>query len=34
MNAMTPQMAALKDRLKATWMAGDYGCFGKYNASY
>ncbi|MBX9685257.1 MAG: class I SAM-dependent methyltransferase [Candidatus Obscuribacterales bacterium] len=30
MNAMTPEMAALKDRLKATWMAGDYGYFAKY----
>jgi ubiquinone/menaquinone biosynthesis C-methylase UbiE len=30
MNAMTPEMQALKARLKATWMAGDYGHFAKY----
>ncbi len=29
MNAMTPEMQALKTRLKATWMAGDYGEFAK-----
>lgn len=27
---MTPEMAALKTRLKATWMAGDYGRFARY----
>ena len=27
---MTPEMEALKARLKATWMAGDYGTFAKY----
>lgn len=27
---MTPEMAALKTRLKATWMAGDYAHFAKY----
>ena len=26
----SPDMQALKDRLKATWMAGDYGHFAKY----
>lgn len=30
MNSMTPEMAALKDRLKTTWQAGDYGVFAKY----
>jgi hypothetical protein len=30
MSATTPEMKALKDRLKATWMAGDYGHFAKY----
>ena len=30
MTAMTPEMEALKARLKATWMAGDYGHFAKY----
>jgi SAM-dependent methyltransferase len=30
MTTMTPEMAALKARLKATWMAGDYGHFAKY----
>ena len=25
MTTMTPEMEALKARLKATWMAGDYG---------
>ncbi len=30
MNEMTPEMEALKTRLKATWMAGDYGHFAKY----
>lgn len=28
--ALTPEMEALKVRLKATWMAGDYGHFAKY----
>src|SRR5512139_787985 len=28
--AMSPEMAALKARLKAMWMAGDYGHFAKY----
>src|SRR5829696_5704998 len=27
---MTPEMETLKARLKATWMAGDYGHFAKY----
>jgi SAM-dependent methyltransferase len=27
---MTPEMEALKVRLKATWMSGDYGHFAKY----
>ena len=27
---MTPEMNALKTRLKATWEAGDYGVFAKY----
>ena len=27
---MSPEMAALKSRLKAMWMAGDYGYFAKY----
>ena len=27
---MSPEMAVLKTRLKATWMAGDYGRFAKY----
>jgi len=27
---MTPEMQALKDRLKATWMSGDYGHFAQY----
>ena len=27
---MSPEMATLKTRLKATWMAGDYGRFAKY----
>lgn len=27
---MSPEMATLKDRLKATWMAGDYGHFAQY----
>jgi SAM-dependent methyltransferase len=30
MNSMTPEMEALKTRLKVTWMAGDYGHFAKY----
>src|SRR3990167_7737782 len=30
MTTMTPEMEALKARLKATWMAGDYGHFAKY----
>ena len=30
MTAMTPEIEALKARLKATWMAGDYGHFAKY----
>lgn len=28
--AITPEMEALKTRLKATWMAGDYGHFAQY----
>lgn len=28
--AMTPEMKALKARLKAMWMAGDYGHFARY----
>ena len=27
---MTPEMEALKTRLKATWMAGDYGTFAQF----
>lgn len=27
---LTPEMETLKTRLKATWMAGDYGYFAKY----
>ncbi|MGQ0604108.1 MAG: class I SAM-dependent methyltransferase [Anaerolineales bacterium] len=27
---LTPEMESLKTRLKATWMAGDYGVFAKY----
>ena len=27
---MTPEMEALKERLKATWMSGDYGHFATY----
>ena len=27
---LTPEMAALKSRLKATWQAGDYGHFAQY----
>jgi len=30
MGTMTPEMESLKARLKATWMAGDYGHFAKY----
>ncbi len=30
MSAVTPEMESLKARLKATWMAGDYGHFAKY----
>lgn len=30
MNTETPEMEALKARLKATWMAGDYGHFATY----
>lgn len=30
MSTMTPEMESLKARLKATWMAGDYGHFAKY----
>jgi len=30
MSAISPDMAALKTRLKATWMAGDYGHFATY----
>lgn len=30
MASMPPDMQALKDRLKATWMSGDYGHFAKY----
>lgn len=30
MTVMTAEMVALKARLKATWMAGDYGHFAKY----
>lgn len=29
-NTMTPEMEALKTRLKTTWMAGDYGYFAQY----
>ena len=27
---ITPEMEALKTRLKATWMSGDYGHFATY----
>jgi hypothetical protein len=27
---LTPEVAALKTRLKTTWEAGDYGVFAKY----
>lgn len=30
MSTMTPEMMALKTRLKSTWEAGDYGVFAKY----
>ncbi|MCC2642856.1 MAG: methylase involved in ubiquinone/menaquinone biosynthesis [Nitrospira sp.] len=30
MTAMTPEMKALKDKLKVTWQSGDYGIFAKY----
>ncbi|HEY2927957.1 class I SAM-dependent methyltransferase [Piscinibacter sp.] len=30
MTEMTPEMQGLKTRLKAVWMAGDYGVFAKY----
>jgi len=30
MNTMAPEMMALKDRLKATWMSGDYGYFATF----
>src|SRR3989337_3957283 len=30
MSTMTPEMEAIKARLKATWMAGDYGHFATY----
>ncbi|MGV3742217.1 MAG: SAM-dependent methyltransferase, partial [Burkholderiaceae bacterium] len=30
MDAMPPELATLKARLKATWMAGDYGHFAQY----
>ena len=30
MTALSPEMEALKTRLKATWMAGDYGHFATY----
>ena len=30
MTTLTPEMEALKARLKATWMAGDYGHFATY----
>lgn len=30
LSTLIPEMAALKARLKATWMAGDYGRFAQY----
>jgi 2-polyprenyl-3-methyl-5-hydroxy-6-metoxy-1,4-benzoquinol methylase len=30
MASMTPEMSALKSRLKTTWESGDYGVFAKY----
>lgn len=30
MSTMTPEMSALKTRLKTTWESGDYGVFAKY----
>ncbi|AFZ67609.1 class I SAM-dependent methyltransferase [Deinococcus peraridilitoris] len=29
-DTMAPEMLALKDRLKVTWMSGDYGVFARY----
>lgn len=29
-NTMTPEMGALKGKLKTTWQSGDYGIFAKY----
>lgn len=31
MSSLTPEMEALKARLRSTWMAGDYGQLPKYN---
>src|SRR5688500_7108313 len=33
MNAITPEMESLKARLRATWMAGDYGLIAKSTES-
>lgn len=30
MSTLTPEMQVLKSKLKATWMAGDYGVFARY----
>lgn len=30
MNSITPEMTALKGKLKTTWQSGDYGIFAKY----
>ena len=30
MTSMSPDMEALKEQTKATWMAGNYGHFAKY----
>lgn len=30
MSTLTPEMSALKDKLKTTWQSGDYGVFAKY----
>lgn len=33
MNTITPELESLKARLKATWMAGDYGLIAKSTES-
>jgi SAM-dependent methyltransferase len=34
MDALTPEMEALKARLRATWMAGDFGQIAKYSEAW